>query len=716
VSRPFTYTIYRSSDDPFRVIAELYDVLPGILTPSEKVISDKKGISEVIPTVMEGRGLKLEILLQAPLKEEAEFKDNVLVVRFVEEGQPLPSAQKVAETPTPVSEPEKVEILPVEEKAEVAVTPPAIAPEEGQKEAPAPLEVEKKEEGKPVLPPAKTVEDIRLSKKNGIVEVEILADGELKPNVFPLDKRIVIDIPGAVSRTKAPEPVTPIKAIRIGKHPDKTRIVLDLAEKTSYEVNARDNRMVVSLLSAPEQVAKVKEDAKVAKAEAAEEARPETKGEGPQEKKEEIKVPEAPKAEVKPRFEEIPPQGTKYKGKKISLDFQDADLTAILRLIGDVSGYNVVIHPDVKGKITLKLLNVPWDQALELILKTHGLDAVTEGNVMRIAPHSVLAKEYEEKAKATEAGLKAEPLVTRVYSVNFADPSEAEKLIKDSKVLSQRGSVSIDKRTNSLIIKDVESIFPEFEKFLRTLDKPTQQVLIDARIAEVSSTYASQLGIQWGVNWLSPNTLMRVGGPTNLPGGSGFTGTNYMVNLPAAVTSGSGGAIGFGFINAQRTLSLDLQLSALESSGKGKIISNPRIVTLNNRGAKIKQGKQMIFQVTGAAGEPGVQQISAALELDVTPHITPDGTILLKLSVKKDEPTFVGDIPAIDNKEANTEVLIKEGETLVIGGIFKKSESTGEGGVPLLSKIPIIGWLFKKKVVSEDTSELMIFITPRIIK
>jgi len=719
VSRPFTYTIYRSGDDPFRVIAELYDVLPGILTPSEKVISDKKGISEVIPTVMEGRGLKLDILLQAPLKEEAEFKDNVLVVRFVEEGQPLPSAQKVAETPTPVSEPEKVEILPVEEKRDAAVTPPAIVPEEGQKEAPAPLEVEKKEEGKPVLPQllltpqtAKTVEDIRLSKKNGIVEVEILADGELKPNVFPLDKRIVIDIPGAVSRAKAPEPVTPIKAIRIGKHPDKTRIVLDLAGKTSYEVNARDNRMVVSLLSAPEQVAKV------AKAETAEEARPETRGEGPQEKKEEIKVPEAPKPEVKSGFEEIPPQGTKYKGKKISLDFQDADITAILRLIGDVSGYNVVIHPDVKGKITLKLLNVPWDQALELILKTHGLDAVIEGNVMRIAPHSVLAKEYEEKAKAVEAGLKAEPLVTRVYSVNFADPKDVEKFLKDSKALSPRGSISIDARTNSLIIKDVESAFLEIEKLLKTVDRPTPQVLIDARIVEVNSSFVKELGIQWGINWLSPNTLLRIGGPTGMPGGSGFTGTNYMVNLPAAVSAGSGGAIGLGYMNAQRTLSLDLQLSALEATGKGKVVSNPRIVTLDNQEAVIRQGKQIPVQTVSAEGTQ-TTTLNAVLELKVKPHITPDGSIQMKLDTKKDEPDFtrlVGGIPTIDTKQATTDVLIKDGETLVIGGIFKKSEQASEGGVPLLSKIPILGWLFKKERTSEDTNELMIFITPRIIK
>ena len=705
VSGPFTYTIYRSSDDPFKLIVELYDVLPGILTPSEKIVSDKEGISEVIPITMNGRGMKLEILLQAPLKEEAEFKDNLLLVRFIEE------VPQVAET-LPLAEPEKVEILPLEEKAEVAViTPSQIPPEEGQKEVP----VEEKEVSEPVLSPAKTVENISLSKKNGIVEVEILADGELKPHVFPLDKRIVIDIPDTVSMARAPEPVRPIKAIRIGKHPDKTRIVLDLEEKTSYEVKARDNRMVVSLLSTPELVAKVTEEAKVAKAEAPqEEAPPEVKAEA----KEEIKTSQVPKVEERLVFKEIPPQGTKYKGKKISLDFQDADLTAILRLIGDVSGYNVVIHPDVKGKITLKLLNVPWDQALDLILKTHGLDAVTEGNVMRIAPHAVLAKEYEEKAKAAEAGLKAEPLVTRVYSVNFADPKDVEKFLKDSKALSPRGSISIDARTNSLIIKDVASAFAEIEKLLKTVDRPTPQVLIDARIVEVNSSFVKELGIQWGVNWLSPNTLLRIGGPTGMPGGSGFTGTNYMVNLPAAVSAGSGGAIGLGYMNAQRTLSLDLQLSALEATGKGKVVSNPRIVTLDNKEAVIRQGKQIPVQTVSAEGTQ-TTTLNAVLELKVKPHITPDGSIQMKLDTKKDEPDFtrlVGGIPTIDTKQATTDVLIKDGETLVIGGIFKKSEAVSEGGVPLLSKIPILGWLFKKQRTSEDTNELLIFITPRIIK
>lgn len=707
-NRPFNYTIYRSAEDPFKVIAELQDVLPGIIVPGEKIITDKKGISEITPLLMEGRGLKLEITLQSPLKEEAEFRDNVLIVRFMEETPP------VAEAP----EPEKIEILPVEETKKPEEEPSQPQPEpqiaETQKIEEVPAAKDKAGEVRPSLPSAKEIRDIRLSRKDGVVELEIIGDGELKPNVFPLDKRIVIDIPGTVSRAKAPEAIAPVKAVRIGKHPDKTRIVLDMTEKSSYEVNAMGERLVVAVMG------EVKEEIK-AEAEKKEKPRVETEKKEVVEKREipvekeierkEVKVVERP-------VEEIPAQPLKYKGKRISLDFQDADITAILRLIGDVSGYNVVIHPDVKGKITLKLLNVPWDQAMDIILKTHGLDAVVEGNIMRIAPHAVLAREYEEKAKAVEAGMKAEPLVTRVYAVNFADPKDVEKFIKDAKALSPRGSISIDTRTSSLIIKDVESAFPEIEKLLKSVDKPTPQVLIDARIVEVNSNFVRELGIQWGINWLSPNTLLRIGGPTGMPGGSGFTGTNYMVNLPAAVSAGSGGAIGLGYMNAQRTLSLDLQLSALEGTGKGKVVSNPRIVTLDNKEAIIRQGKQIPVQTVSSEGTQ-TTTLNAVLELKVKPHITPDGSIQMTLDTKKDEPDFtrlVGGIPTIDTKQATTDVIIKDGETLVIGGIFKKTEQVSEGGVPLLSKIPILGWLFKKKRESEDTNELLIFITPRVVK
>ncbi len=708
-NRPFSYTIYRSAEDPFKVIAELQDVAPGVIVPGEMIVSDKKGISGITPLLMEGKGLRLEITLQAPLKEEAEFRDNVLIVRFIEEAPSLAEA--------PPAEPENIEILPVEEAKKPEEQPSQPQPEpqtaEIQKIEEVPAAKEKAEEVRPSLPSANEIRDITLSRKNGMVEIEIIADGELKPNVFPLDKRIVIDIPGTVSKAKAPEVIAPVKAVRIGRHPDKTRIVLDMAEKSSYEVNAKGDRLVVAVMpeAKEEAIAEKKEEAGIVteKKEVVEQ-----KEGAPAEKeveKKEVKAVEKP-------VEEITVQPAKYKGKKISLDFQDADITAILRLIGDVSGYNVVIHPDVKGKITLKLLNVPWDQAMDIILKTHGLDAVVEGNIMRIAPHAVLAKEYEEKAKAAEAGMKAEPLVTRVYAVNFADPKDVEKFIKDAKALSPRGSISIDARTSSLIIKDVESAFPEIEKLLKSVDKPTPQVLIDARIVEVNSNFVRELGIQWGINWLSPNTLLRIGGPTGMPGGSGFTGTNYMVNLPAAVSSGSGGAIGLGYINAQRTLSLDLQLSALEGTGKGKVVSNPRIVTLDNKEATIRQGKQIPVQTVSSEGTQ-TTTLNAVLELKVKPHITPDGSIQMKLDTKKDEPDFtrlVGGIPTIDTKQATTDVIIKDGETLVIGGIFKKTEQVSEGGVPLLSKIPILGWLFKKKRESEDTNELLIFITPRVVK
>ncbi len=665
VTGPFTYTIYKSPDDPFKSILEIQGVGPGNLMVGEKISSDKAGISEIEPFLIEEhKGIRFVISLKAPLSEESEVKDNMLYIRFKET-----VSQEI-----PAQEEEKVTIEPVLEE-----TPP--------------LREEKR------LPPASVINAIDLKRIDDSVEIKITGDGIIEPNVFPLEGRIVVDIPGVTLNAEIPPHLFPLKGIRAGRHPDKTRIVFDLAEKSRFEMTALNDTILLKIY--PERIEKEEE---------MDVEQPEERVKEKMVEKEEIKRPESEEA--------LLTHPKKYKGKKISLDFQDAEITAILRLLGDVSGYNVVIHPDVKGKITLKLMNVPWDQAMDLILKTHGLDAVIEGNVIRIAPHAVLAKEAEEKAKAQEAGIKAEPLITKIYPVNFAKPKDIEKFIKDSKLVTGRGNITVDERTSTLIIKDVESAFPEIEKLLKAIDKPTPQILVEARIVEVNSSFVRDLGIQWGINWLSPNALMRIGGPTGMPGGAGFTGTNYMVNLPAAVGAGSGGAIGLGYINAQRTLSLDLQLSALEATGKGKIVSNPRIVTTDNNEATIKQGKQIPVQTVSAEGTQ-TTTLNAVLELKVKPHITPDGSIQMRLDTKKDEPDFtrlVAGVPTIDTKQATTEVLIKDGETLVIGGIFKKSEQESEGGVPLLSRIPILGWLFKKKRVSEDTNELMIFITPRIIR
>ncbi|MBI4687231.1 MAG: type IV pilus secretin PilQ [Nitrospirae bacterium] len=406
----------------------------------------------------------------------------------------------------------------------------------------------------------------------------------------------------------------------------------------------------------------------------------------------------------------------KYTGEKISLDFQDADLLHIFRLLSDVSGYNIVVSPEVKGKFSMRLMNVPWDQALDVILRNYGLSKTTEGNIIRVAPTAVLSKESEEIAKAKEAEIKAGDIETRIYPINYADVDKVKGTIETAKVLTAMGNISTDKRTSSVIIKDVKDKHIEYERLIRSLDQQTPQVSIEARIVEVERKFTKELGIQWGMLWKPADSRTTIGGISGLPGGTGFNSANpLLVNLPAAVGSGSGGAIGLGYINAANTFTLDLQLSAMESSGKGKIISNPRITTMDNEKATIKQGNEIPY-FTSTSDKIEVNFKEAVLELSVTPHITPDGTIVMEILAKNDEVDASKPNPPISKKEAQTKVLVKDGDTLVIGGILKTTKRDNLDGVPGISKVPVLGWLFKKEKEIDDTNELLIFITPKIVK
>jgi len=420
-----------------------------------------------------------------------------------------------------------------------------------------------------------------------------------------------------------------------------------------------------------------------------------------------------PEKEIKPFTTE------KYVGEKISIDFQDAELRDVFRLLADISGYNIVVSPHVKGKFSMRLVDVPWDQALDIILRNYGLSKTVEGNIIRIAPTEILAREEEAIAKAKESQEKAGDLETRIYPINYADVNKIKEAIEEAKILTKRGYISVDERTSSVIIKDVKKKHAEYEKLIKALDIPTPQVSIDAKIVEATTSFTRELGIQWGVLWSPSDSRMTISGVEALSEGTGFnSGNPLLVNLPASVGTGSGGAIGIGYISAGNTFTLDLQLSAMESTGQGKIISNPRIITSDNQEAKIQQGKRIPYQTVSAEGTK-TEFVDANLELTVTPHITPEGTIVMDIEAKKNEADFsqtVGGVPTIDTKEAKTRVLIKDGDTLVIGGIFKTTKTESLAGVPGLSSVPLLGWLFKKKQDIKTTSELLIFITPRIVK
>lgn len=414
--------------------------------------------------------------------------------------------------------------------------------------------------------------------------------------------------------------------------------------------------------------------------------------------------------------EEEAPRARRYIGEKISIDFQDAELIHVFRLLADVSGFNIVVSPDVKGKFSMKLIDVPWDQALDVILRNYQLSKSRDGNIIRIAPTSVLAREEEEIAKAKESQEKAGNLVTRIYPINYADVKSVKKAIDEAKILTKRGFISVDQRTTSVIIKDVDKKHVEYENLISALDMPTPQVSIDARIVEVTKGFTRELGIQWGA--LVKPTPQTVISGTGLGVDSGFfSGNPLLVNLPATVGRGSGGSVGIGYIGAGALQALDFQLSAMETSGKGKVISNPRIITMDHQEAVIRQGKKIPYETISDEGTK-TEFVDAALELIVTPHITPEGTILMDLEVNKNEADFSrtsGDVPTIDTKEISTQVLIKAEDTLAIGGIFKTNKTKDKASVPGLGDIPIFGWLFKTEKNIDEVTEILIFITPRMV-
>ena len=407
----------------------------------------------------------------------------------------------------------------------------------------------------------------------------------------------------------------------------------------------------------------------------------------------------------------------KYTGEKISIDFQDVDLTHVFRLIADISGYNIVVSPDVKGKFSMKLEDVPWDQALDIILRNYGLSKSIEANIIRIAPTAILAKEEEEIARVKESQEKSGNLVTRVYPINYADVKAMMQTIKDAKILTNRGFISVDERTTSIVIRDVDQKHQEYDKIISALDNPTPQVSINARIVEVTDNLTKELGIQWGA-LVKPTPQTQIGGGL-LSGGLGdFTGKPLAVNLPAAVGAGTGGTLGIGYISANALRALDIQLSAAESTGQGKVISSPRIVTMDNQKAVIRQGKKIPYETISQDGTK-TEFVDAALELIVVPHITPEGTILMKVEVKKNEADFSrtsNNVPTIDTNEVETLVLINDGDTLALGGIYKKNETQDNSAVPWLGEIPVLGWLFKKELNKNETTEILVFITPRIVK
>ena len=415
----------------------------------------------------------------------------------------------------------------------------------------------------------------------------------------------------------------------------------------------------------------------------------------------------------------------RYSGNPVSLDFQQADLRAVLRVFAEISGLNIVIDPAVKGTVDVALRDVPWDQALDIILRANKLGYSVDGTVVRIAPLTTLSEEETQRRKLADDQALSGELRVFTKALSYARAEEMQALLTKS-VLSRRGSVQVDLRTNTLIISDLQAQIDAAASLITTLDTAQPQVEIEARIVQTTKAFARALGVQWGANGRVDPAL---GNSTNLafPNNgsiSGRTGgTQGAAGQESAVSLGVGAAtsaLGLALGSVNGAFNLDVALSALESSGNGRILSTPRVSTLNNVEAEVTQGIQIPLQ-TISNNTVTVTFKDAALTLKVTPQITAAGTVIMKVSLENATPDFAraagpAAIPPINTQRALTTLLVSDGQTSVIGGIYTSNQQTSTDRTPGLGQIPILNWLFKRERVDDQSTELLIFITPRIIK
>jgi type IV pilus assembly protein PilQ len=428
----------------------------------------------------------------------------------------------------------------------------------------------------------------------------------------------------------------------------------------------------------------------------------------------------------------------RYTGRRVDLDFKGADIHNILRLLSDVGQVNIVVADDVKGDVTIKMRDVPWDQALDVVLRGKQLGSVREGNLIRVAPLTVLEKELEQEIARQKQITDVLPTETRLIGVSYAEAKTLQDRAKD--LLSTRGKISVDERTNNLIVSDVSKNLALIEELVRNLDTQTSQVVIEARIVEARSTFVRQMGVQWGGTGFADADHGNPTGlafPYNIGVGGGATDSqaplgglvpqprsglqsanpNFAVNLPVAAGTGAGGALGLTLGSVAGAFNLNLRLSALESSGNVRILSSPRITTMDNIEASIQQGVAIPISVVSAQGVQTVF-VDAILDLTVKPHVTNEGTVMMNINIRRNEPDFVntgarGD-PTILKKEARTSMLIRDGDTAVIGGIYTRNSGLNYAKVPLFADIPILGVMFRNRRENDDRTEFLVFITPRI--
>ncbi|MCX5868484.1 MAG: type IV pilus secretin PilQ [Proteobacteria bacterium] len=770
-----TYTAFKLND-PARIVIDLANTDVSAVSTPAKVDNGFVGQVSAAQITEQNKDIgRIEIGLLKPLEYDARSEGNDMVIQVFKaapiapapaaplpgenlelpplEGGEIPPLAEVPGDLGPSGAPAP-EIGPAPAFPEAAPIPPLaeVPPPAESPAAPAPAAEEVAAGGK-----ATKILDFRVSPQAGATEIQIVGNGEIKDySAFKLENppRFVVDIMDVGNlypATEIPVSTPELKMIRIGQHPDKLRLVFEPANGgiPPYQVKRQENRLVIrmgqAVTPAPEGVIV----AEVAPAppeippyETSLAPAPEAPAEVPPLVEAPLTpVAPAPVARPKPAAAPVARVGVimeestqpRFTGRKMDIEFREGEIIDALRVIADVAKLNIVAGEDVKGRVTLKLVNVPWDQALDLILKSNMLGMERVGNVIRIAPAEKLRNEMQEMMKAEKTKEEIEPLITKIIPVNYGPADGYSGQIKG--LLSTRGTVDVDRRTNVLIVKDIVRNVQSVAMLIKNLDTQTPQVLIEARIVEASTNLSRDLGVQWGGRF---NASAASGNPTGLPfpnsigigGGIPSLGDGtqygisadpfYAVNLPAAVslTSG-GGAMGFTFGSINSIASLDLRLSAMEGSGEGRVISSPRIVTMDNQEAQIKQGLSIPYESVSTTGTQ-TQFIDAVLSLTVTPHITADRSVIMKIKAEKNAPDTTirsaSGVPSVSKKEAKSDILVKDGETVVIGGIYTIEKTESHSRIPFFSSIPILGWLFRRDQTVNNRTELLIFITPRIVE
>jgi len=594
------------------------------------------------------------------------------------------------------------------------------------------------------------LKNIKIDEDDQKINVKAEVTGNPIPNVFALENplRLVVDLHNTVvSRKSLNHSINKygIIQLRTGQFQISNpytiaRMVFDLKEPVFYKLNQEEGCLNISFYKSQEfhfsepvpkalQEPPIPEENKTTSPNETVQNDPSQKKE-PNSKKSNGDYSSNPSPSQQFQYEPktITDSETKYTGQLISPKFKDAELRDVVLVISEIAGLNVIFDPGVSGTVTCDFTDIPWDQFLDLTLKTNKMGKIIEGNVLRVAPISVLTREQEEQQRLTESQELAGPVLVKTFTLSYSKAEEVQNLL--STKISSRGEIIVDNRTNTLIISDVREKMDLMEKLIDVFDTATPQVSIEARIVEATSRFIRNLGIQWGWRGIADpfygnQTTLQFPNKINMDGAQIPTGIvtkgiggplgGYGINLPSPEFNS---VIGFSFANLMDTFRLDIALSALERSGTGRIISAPKITTQNNQEAEIIQGRQIPVQ-TVANFTVTTRYVNAALELRATPQITAEGTIIMTIEIQNNAADFsnlVNGIPPIIRQSAQTTVMVPDGGTTVIGGIYRTEDSITREGVPFLHQIPLLGNLFKSFARTKENRELLIFLTPRIIR